>query len=139
MAGHHDVIGDAVAAVIAAGIIPAGMEMMDRPAIHAAEDFIGDFRRRWGIQAPLAIDRGDLLRQVMLETSTTQTTLSRISGVHQPSISQFLSGKVDLSDEQLERMVDKIAAAAQRDSADLSGVTVASGIGVVGAAVSATG
>src|SRR5215471_12264340 len=28
---------DCVAAVIAAGIIPAGMEMMDRPAIHAAE------------------------------------------------------------------------------------------------------
>ena len=32
--------GDAVAAIIAAGIIPAGMEMMDRPAIHAAEDFV---------------------------------------------------------------------------------------------------
>ncbi len=31
---------DAVAAVIGAGIIPAGMEMMDRPAIHAAEDFV---------------------------------------------------------------------------------------------------
>ena len=32
--------GDCVAAVIAAGIIPAGMEMMDRPAIHAAEAFV---------------------------------------------------------------------------------------------------
>jgi glycolate oxidase len=32
--------GDAVAAIIAAGIIPGGMEMMDRPAIHAAEDFV---------------------------------------------------------------------------------------------------
>ena len=32
--------GDAVAAIIAAGIIPAGMEMMDRPAIHAAEAFV---------------------------------------------------------------------------------------------------
>ena len=30
----------AVADVIAAGIIPAGMEMMDRPAIHAAEAFV---------------------------------------------------------------------------------------------------
>lgn len=49
--------------------------------------------------------RGDLLRQVMLETGTTQTTLSRISGVHQPSLSQFLSGKVDLSDEQLDRLL----------------------------------
>ena len=32
--------GDCVAAVIAAGIIPGGMEMMDRPAIHAADDFV---------------------------------------------------------------------------------------------------
>jgi hypothetical protein len=31
--------------------------------------------------------------------------LSRISGVHQPSISQFLSGKVELSDEQLDRLL----------------------------------
>src|SRR5436190_7964610 len=29
-----------VAAVIGAGIVPAGMEMMDRPAIHAAEAFV---------------------------------------------------------------------------------------------------
>jgi hypothetical protein len=49
--------------------------------------------------------RGDLLRQVMLETSTTQSMLSRLSGVHQPSISQFLSGKVELSDEQLDRLL----------------------------------
>jgi glycolate oxidase len=33
--------GACVAAVIAAGITPAGMEMMDRPAIHAAEAFVG--------------------------------------------------------------------------------------------------
>ena len=32
--------GGCVAAVIAAGIVPGGMEMMDRPAIHAAEDFV---------------------------------------------------------------------------------------------------
>ena len=32
--------GDCVGAVIAAGIIPGGMEMMDKPAIHAAEDFV---------------------------------------------------------------------------------------------------
>ena len=32
--------GDCVAAVIGSGIIPAAMEMMDKPAIHAAEDFI---------------------------------------------------------------------------------------------------
>jgi len=33
--------GDAVTAVIAAGIIPAGFEMMDSHAIRAAEDFVG--------------------------------------------------------------------------------------------------
>jgi len=32
--------GDCVAAIIAAGIIPGGMEMMDRPAIAAAEAFV---------------------------------------------------------------------------------------------------
>jgi transcriptional regulator with XRE-family HTH domain len=49
--------------------------------------------------------RGDLLREVMLETRTTQSGLSRLSGVRQPSISQFLSGKVDLSDDQLDRLL----------------------------------
>ncbi|MEH6637380.1 MAG: FAD-linked oxidase C-terminal domain-containing protein [Halioglobus sp.] len=41
MAGFDSVntAGDAVAAIIAAGIIPAGLEMMDRLAIQAAEDF----------------------------------------------------------------------------------------------------
>ncbi len=32
--------GDCVAAIIGGGIIPGGLEMMDRPAIHAAEDFV---------------------------------------------------------------------------------------------------
>ena len=31
---------DCVARIIAAGIIPGGLEMMDKPAIHAAEDFV---------------------------------------------------------------------------------------------------
>ncbi len=50
-------------------------------------------------------DRGDLLREVMLETETTQSELSRLSGVHQPSISQMLSGKIEMSDEQLDRLL----------------------------------
>jgi len=33
--------GRCVADIIASGIIPAGMEMMDRPAVHAAEAFVG--------------------------------------------------------------------------------------------------
>src|SRR5687767_1560695 len=43
MASFDDVekAGEAVAAVIAAGIIPAGLEMMDRPATHAVEQFVG--------------------------------------------------------------------------------------------------
>jgi glycolate oxidase len=32
--------GDCVARIIGAGIIPGGMEMMDRPAIHATEEFV---------------------------------------------------------------------------------------------------
>jgi glycolate oxidase len=42
MASFDDVekAGDAVAAVIAAGIIPAGLEMMDQPATHAVEQFV---------------------------------------------------------------------------------------------------
>ncbi|HUN49696.1 MAG TPA: FAD-linked oxidase C-terminal domain-containing protein, partial [Candidatus Sulfotelmatobacter sp.] len=35
----NEAAGDCVAKVIGAGIIPGGMEMMDRPAIHAAEAF----------------------------------------------------------------------------------------------------
>jgi glycolate oxidase len=38
--GSSGAAGDTVGAIIAAGIIPGGMEMMDRPAIHAAEEFI---------------------------------------------------------------------------------------------------
>ena len=35
-----EMAGDSVAAIIAEGIIPAGIEMMDNPAIRAAEDFV---------------------------------------------------------------------------------------------------
>ena len=35
-----DVAADAVAELIGAGVIPAGLEMMDNPAIRAAEDFV---------------------------------------------------------------------------------------------------
>ncbi|MBL8448014.1 MAG: FAD-binding protein, partial [Zoogloeaceae bacterium] len=42
MASFDDVVqaGEAVAAVIAAGIIPAGLEMMDQPATAAVEEFV---------------------------------------------------------------------------------------------------
>ena len=43
MASFDDVekAGNAVAAIIGAGIIPAGLEMMDRPATRAVEQFVG--------------------------------------------------------------------------------------------------
>jgi len=36
----NEAAGDCVAGIIAAGIIPGGMEMMDRPAVHATEEFV---------------------------------------------------------------------------------------------------
>lgn len=51
------------------------------------------------------MDKRSVLRGVMLDTGTTQSELSRLSGVRQPSISQFLSGRVELSDDQLDRLL----------------------------------
>ena len=45
--------GDCVASIIAAGIIPGGLEMMDHPAINAAEDFCA---RRLPARRPVAAD-----------------------------------------------------------------------------------
>lgn len=50
-------------------------------------------------------DRNAVLSEVMVETGTTQSGLSRLSGVHQPSISQFLSGRVQMSDDMLDRLL----------------------------------
>lgn len=47
----------------------------------------------------------DLLSRVMAETSMTQSELARLSGVRQPSISQILTGKIDCSDDQLDRLL----------------------------------
>ena len=46
-----------------------------------------------------------MLHEVMVNTRTSQSELSRLSGVWQSSISQFLSGRIDLSDEQLDRLL----------------------------------
>ncbi len=54
----------------------------------------------------LDMDSGrDLLRNVLTETGMSQSELSRISGVRQPSISQFLSGRIQMSDEMLDRLL----------------------------------
>ena len=49
--------------------------------------------------------RSEVLREVMLESGTTQSDLWRLSGVRQPSISGFLSGNVEISDDQLNRLL----------------------------------
>lgn len=50
-------------------------------------------------------DRRELLYRVMQTTRTSQVELSRLSGVHQPSISQFITGKINFSDDQLDRLL----------------------------------
>jgi len=50
-------------------------------------------------------DGGEVLRRVMLETGTTQSTLARMSGVRQPTISQILSGRIGVSDDQVRRLL----------------------------------
>ena len=49
--------------------------------------------------------RREILCEVMSETDSTQSELSRMSGVKQPSISQYLSGKIEMSDEMLNRLL----------------------------------
>lgn len=51
------------------------------------------------------IERRDILGHVMHETSTTQAELARMSGVHQPSISQMLGGRVEPSDDMIRRLL----------------------------------
>jgi transcriptional regulator with XRE-family HTH domain len=50
-------------------------------------------------------DRPEVLRDVMSKTGMTQSELSRVSGVRQPSISQYLSRRIEMSDDMLERLL----------------------------------
>jgi len=51
------------------------------------------------------VDRPDVLREALSETGTTQSQLSQLSGVKQPSSSQILSGRIEMSDEMLDRLL----------------------------------
>lgn len=51
------------------------------------------------------VDGRQVLRTVLTETGVSQSDLARVSGVKQPSISQFLSGRIGMSDEQLDRLL----------------------------------
>ncbi len=50
-------------------------------------------------------NRSETLRGVMQKIGMTQSELSRISGVRQPSISQYVSGRVEMSDDMLDRLL----------------------------------
>lgn len=77
--------GQCVADIIAAGIIPGGMEMMDRPAIHAAEDFVhADYPL--DVEALLiveldgpAVEVDHLLQQVAAIAARNGCSTSRVS------------------------------------------------------------
>lgn len=49
--------------------------------------------------------RRDLLRRALSETGTSQSQLGRISGVFQTNISQFLTGRIEISDTMLARLL----------------------------------
>jgi len=88
MASFDDVetAGRAVAAVIAAGIVPAGLEMMDKPATHAVEQFV---RAGYDLDAAAILlcesdgtpeeveEEIARVKQVLSEAGATRMTVSR--------------------------------------------------------------
>lgn len=46
-----------------------------------------------------------ILRDIMVATGTSQSQLARVSGVRQPSISQFFGGVIEFSDDQVDRLL----------------------------------
>ncbi len=68
-----DAAADAVAAVISGGIVPAGMEMMDRLAIEAAEDFVAAGYPRDAVAI--------LLCEVDGEPDEVETQVARVSEI----------------------------------------------------------
>lgn len=81
---------------------PGGQRRDSRTELAGRRHFLGIVSD--AIIGPMNNSR-DVLREVMVRTNTSQSELSRISGVRQPSVSQMLSGKLNLSDEQLDRLL----------------------------------
>jgi glycolate oxidase len=77
--------GECVAQVIAAGIIPGGMEMMDKPAINAAEDFVNaGYPRDAGALLIIELDGpevevNELLKRVSKIAKDCEATTLRVS------------------------------------------------------------
>lgn len=88
MAAFDDVqkAADAVANVISAGIIPAGMEMMDKITIHAVEDFI---HAGYDLDAAaILLCEADGMAEEVVEEIQKISTIMRESGAVKISISQ---------------------------------------------------
>jgi transcriptional regulator with XRE-family HTH domain len=49
--------------------------------------------------------KSEILREVMSEVDITQSRLSELSGVKQPSLSQMLHDRIEMSDEMLDRLL----------------------------------
>ena len=50
-------------------------------------------------------ERAEILQQVMVDVGMTQAKLAELSGVKQPSLSQMMHKRIDLSDEMLDRLL----------------------------------
>lgn len=72
--------GEAVAAIIAAGIIPAGLEMMDRLAISAVEDFV-HAGYPLDAEAILLVESDGIPEEVIAEIERIETQLRRCGAV----------------------------------------------------------
>jgi transcriptional regulator with XRE-family HTH domain len=51
------------------------------------------------------MDRPNILRDVMSRSGMSQSRLSVLSGVKQPSLSQMMHGRIDMSDDMLDRLL----------------------------------
>lgn len=88
MASFDSVIeaGNAVAAVIAAGIIPAGLEMMDKPATAAVEDFV---HAGYDLSAAaILLCESDGTPEEVAEEIAAMSALMQQSGARQLKVSQ---------------------------------------------------
>ena len=53
----------------------------------------------------MLMERAEILQQVMVDVGMTQAKLAELSGVKQPSLSQMMHKRIDLSDEMLDRLL----------------------------------
>ncbi len=88
LASFNDITraGEAVAAIIAAGIIPAGLEMMDQKAIRAVEPFV---KAGYNLDAvALLLCESDGTREEVVEEVAAMRTVLEASGASEIRVSQ---------------------------------------------------